>query len=263
VNIPSASADHLIFGWEKPRRGNWALTGFLLGSLAVHALGFYLFQIIYPPAVALLPPPGRVSLIAPNSGEGLLLLRWLEAEDPALASNTQLPAAGKSLTMPTIQHAPSYLARQSPLKKLPPVTSELAVPSAHPPGPVERAAPRTQPVTTIVPTVVRFSPELEKSGPVQSPNFKFNASGQTSAAQAAQFRIAVNEKGEVRYCFLQSSAGNPALDEQVRKYLALCRFPPSPDRSGQTADNLIWGMATVEWGNDIASAPALSPEIAP
>jgi hypothetical protein len=262
VNTPSASADHLIFGWEKPRRGNWALAGFLLGSLAVHALGFYLFQIVYPPAVALLPPPGRVSLIAPNSGEGLLLLRWLEAEDPALASNTQLPASGKSLTMPTIQHAPSYLARQSPLKRLPPATSELGVPSARPPGPVERTAPRTQPVTTIVPTVVRFSPELEKSGPAQSPDFKFKASGQTSP-QAAQFRIAVNEKGEVRYCFLQSSAGDPALDEQMRKYLALCRLLPGTDRKGQTAENLIWGMATVEWGNDIAAAPALRPEIAP
>lgn len=262
MNTPSASADHLIFGWEKPRRGKWTLAGFLLGSLALHALGFYLFQIIYPPAVALLPPPGRVSLIAPNSGEGLLLLRWLEAEDPALASNTQLPAGGKSLAMPTIQHAPSYLARQSPLKKLPPVTSELGVPSARPPGPIERTASRTQLVTTIVPTVVRFSPELEKGGPPQSPDFKFKTSGQTSP-QAAQFRIAVNEKGEVRYCFLQSSAGDPALDEQMRKYLALCRFPQGPDRNGPTADNLIWGMATVEWGNDIAAAPSRSPEIAP
>lgn len=262
MNTPPASADSLIFGWDRPGRGKWTLAGFLLGSLAVHALGFYLFQIVYPPAVALLPPPGRVSLIAPNSGEGLLLLRWLEAEDPALASNTQLPADGKSLTMPTIQHAPSYLARQSPLKPLPPINSEPGVPSARPPGPVERPAPRTRPVTAIVPTVVHFSAELEGRGQAQSPDFKFNASGSTSP-QAAEFRIAVNDEGAVRFCFLQSSAGDPALDEQVRKYLALCRFPPIANRNEQTANNLTWGMATVEWGNDIAAAPSPSPETAP
>src|SRR5205085_4709137 len=95
---PEASANDLIFRWSPPARGKWAIAGFLLASLAVHAVGFYLFQILYPPAVALLPPPGRVSLIAPNSDEGLLLLRWLDAEDPALASTTQAPVEGKSLT---------------------------------------------------------------------------------------------------------------------------------------------------------------------
>jgi hypothetical protein len=80
------AASDLVFGWEKPGSGKWTLTGFLFASLAVHAFGFYLFQIVYPPAVALLPPPGRVSLIAPNSDEERQLLRWIEAEDPALAS---------------------------------------------------------------------------------------------------------------------------------------------------------------------------------
>ena len=262
MNTPSTSADHLIFGWEKPGRGKWTIVGFLLGSLALHALGFYLFQIVYPPAVALLPPPGRVSLIAPNSGEGVLLLRWLEAEDPALASNTQLPADGKSLSMPTIQHAPSYLGRQSPLRKVPLASSELGVPSARPPAPVERATPRAQPVTKIVPTVVYFSSELEKMGPVQSPEFKFRASGHTSP-QAAQFWVAVNQDGEVRHCFLQSSAGDPALDEQMRHYLALCRFPALTNRSAPAANNLVWDRVTVEWGNDIAAAPSPSPGIAP
>ena len=51
-------------------------------------LCFYAFQIIYPPAVALLPPPGRVTMIAPNTHEERVLLQWLEAEDPAIASTT-------------------------------------------------------------------------------------------------------------------------------------------------------------------------------
>lgn len=257
MNPPAASADNLIFGWERPGRGKWTIGGFLLASLLLHALGFYIFQIVYPPAVALLPPPGRVSLIAPNTEEGRLLLRWLDAEDPALASTTQPPADGRSLVMPTIQHAPSYLTRQPPLKDLPPAPPELRIPSARPPAPVEQSANQIRAVTKIVPTVIRFSSEFETLGPALIPTLRFSASGHDSP-QAAQFRTGVNENGEVRHCFLQNSSGEAGLDEQARKYLALTRFsilhPPSP-----IVASLTWGTATIEWGNDLAPSSPPNP----
>jgi hypothetical protein len=256
VNTPQASANDLIFGWDPPARGKWTVAGFLFASLALHALGFYLFQILYPPAVALLPPPGRVSLIAPNSDEGLLLLRWLDAEDPALASTTQPPADGKSLSMPTIQHAPSYLGRQPPLIEVTRTPAELRVPSANPPAPVKRAAPRPPSPTTIAPTVVRFSAEFDKLGAVQSPDFKFQTPGHESP-QAAQFRIGVEGKGQLRFCFLEDSSGDATLDAQARAYLMLCRFS-STDRSSAPAA-FTWGTATIEWGNDIVSSSSLTP----
>ena len=261
MNTPITSADDLIFGWERPGHGKWTIAGFLFGSLAVHALGFYLFQIVYPPAVALLPPPARVSLIAPNSDEGRLLLGWLDAEDPALASTTQPPPDGKSLVMPTIQHAPSYLARQPALKDLPPAPAPIRIPSARPPAPVELPKTAVQTAPKISPTVVHFSPELATRGSAQLPELKFSASGLESP-QAAQFRIAVNGHGEVRYCFLQNSSGDAALDEQARKYLVLTRFsilhPPS-----SILASLTWGTATLEWGNDITpfSPPNPSPSL--
>jgi hypothetical protein len=254
MKTPAATADDLIFGWERPGHGKWTIAGFLFGSLAVHALGFYLFQIVYPPAVALLPPPGRVSLIAPNSDEGRLLLGWLNAEDPALASTTQPLPDGKSLVMPTIQHAPSYLTRQPALKELPPAPPTLRIPSARPPAPVEQAAKQVPAITKTAPTVIWFSPEFETLGPPQIPESKFSASG-SEAPQAAQFRIAVNKNGEVRHCFLQNSSGDVALDEQARNYLAVTRFAILHPQSSILAD-LIWGTATIEWGNDITpSAP--------
>jgi hypothetical protein len=82
----------LVFGWDHPRQQRRALIGFLTASIALHALCFYALQIIYPPTVALLPPPGRVTVIAPNTEQGRSLLRWVEAEDPALAS--KITAAG-------------------------------------------------------------------------------------------------------------------------------------------------------------------------
>jgi hypothetical protein len=260
MNIPNTTADDLIFGWDRPGRGKWTIAGFLFGSLVVHALGFYLFQIVYPPAVTLLPPPGRVSLIAPTSEEGRLLLGWVDAEDPALASTTQPLPGGKSLVMPTIQHAPSYLTRQPALKELPPAPAPLRIPSARPPAPVEPPTIRVEPAAKIVPTVVRFSPELEALGPAQVPELKFTASSQESP-QAARFRIAVNANGQIRHCFLQNSSGEAVLDEQARKYLALSRFSPTENRRSKVENDLVWGTATLEWGNDLtpSSPPNPSP----
>jgi hypothetical protein len=257
MNVPSATANDLVFRWERPGRGKWTLSGFLLGSLFLHALGFYVFQIVYPPAVALLPPPGRVSLISPDTDEGRQLLRWLEAEDPALASTTQPAPDAKALVLPTIQHAPSYLGRQPALKDLPPQPSALRIPSAHPPAPVEKPSAPVQFVMKPVPTVIRFSPELDSSIPPQPPELKFSASSR-EAPEATRFLIGVNEKGEVRYCFLQGSSGDAALDEQARKYLALTRFPAIRNSPATTA-SLTWGIATLEWGNDLAPPPSPSP----
>jgi hypothetical protein len=252
------TAGDLVFGWEKPGRGKWTLSGFLLCSLAVHALGFYLFQIVYPPAVALLPPPGRVSLIAPNSDEGRQLLRWIEAEDPALASTTLPAPDAKGLVMPTIQHAPSYLGRQPALKDLPPAPPAVRIPSAHPPAPVEKPVAATQLVTKPVATIIRFSPQFVSLISPQTPELKFTAVTREQP-EPAQFVIAVNDKGEVRHCFLKSSSGDAALDEQARKYIAASRVPAVRNSPNPVPDSLSWGDATVEWGNDIAtltSSPA-------
>ena len=254
----NATANDLIFGWEKPGRGKWTLSGFILGSFVLHAFGFYLFQIVYPPAVSLLPPPGRVSLIAPDTDEGRQLLRWLEAEDPALASTTQLAPDAKALVLPTIQHAPSYLGRQPTLKELPPAPPALRIPSARPPAPVEKPSTTAAIVTKPVPTAIRFSPELDSLITPQTPEVKFNASTR-EAPEPARFLIAVNEKGEVRHCFLQSSSGDPALDEQARKLLALTRFPAIRNSPSSTVPSLTWGAATLEWGNDVTLPPSPIP----
>jgi hypothetical protein len=260
VSAPLASESDLglVFVWDQPRHRRLAVTGFVVASVVLHALCFYIFQIIYPPAVALLPPPGRVTVIAPNTEEGRVLLRWLEAEDPALASTTQPPADGKLLAMPTIQHAPSYLTRQPALKDIPPFPPDPAVPSAQPPAPVEPPHASIQSVAKIAPTIVRLSPELETLGALQPPEMKFATSGHESP-QVAQFHVAVNETGAIRYCFVAKSSGDAALDEQARRYLALCRFPPIRNSRSEISNGFVWGTATIEWGNDIV-APSSAPE---
>ena len=258
MNASTSTGNELVFGWERPGRGKWTLGGFLFLSLVAHAFGFYLFQIVYPPAVTLLPPPGRVSLIAPDSDEARQILRWIEAEDPALTSTTQLSPDAKALTLPTIQHAPSYLGRQPALKDLPPPPPALRIPSAHPPGPVEKTSSSSQLMTRTALSAIRFSPELESLIPAQLPELKFAASGRESP-DAARFLVAVNRKGEVRHCFLQASSGDAALDEQARKYLAIARFPALRDPKSERQEELVWGTATIEWGNDINAAAPSAP----
>ncbi|MEP7015258.1 MAG: hypothetical protein ABI925_07445 [Verrucomicrobiota bacterium] len=252
---PSATAP-LLFHWERPRPRRRAIVLFILGSLIAHALCFYVFQIVYPPTVALLPPPARVSLITADSEEGRSLLRWIEAEDPALAFATHRPPEARLRALPKLTHVPSYLTKEPILKQAPPPQVDLRPPSSNPSGPVPIVRRSAMPATGPIPTTVSFSNELETLGAPTLPTPKFAASNNTEAAQNVRFRVAVNSAGVVRYCFPLDAAGDPALDEQARNYLVLCRFPA---RAGEKEDeSLVWGTALVEWGNDVARPPAPS-----
>ena len=105
---------------------------------------------------------------------------------------------------------------------------------------------------------MRFS-ELEAASAVQIPEMKFSASSHETP-QTAQFRVAVSEKGDIRYCFLENSSGDAALDEQAREYLTLSRLPAIRNPQSAIRNGLVWGMATIEWGNDIVAPPRAATE---
>ncbi|MDQ6911820.1 MAG: hypothetical protein M3128_02980 [Verrucomicrobiota bacterium] len=234
-----------IFDWSTPRSRKFSLISFIAASAALHAFCFYIFQIIYPPTVALTPPPGRISLITGDTDDGRVLLQWIEAEDPALSSYTQRPNESGNLALPKVEHVPSYLNSTPVLHDLPPNDADLRVPSANPPAPVPIAYATPALTTVVTPTSIRFSEEISARGPGQIPSLQFKSSSK-DAPQAAQFRIALGRFGNVRYCFLQNSSGDAALDEQARHQLLLSRFP--------TGDaDLIWGTATFDWGNDLTA----------
>ncbi len=234
-----------IFDWSTPRSRKFSLISFIAASAALHAFCFYIFQVIYPPTVALTPPPGRISLITGDTDEGRVLLQWMEAEDPALSSYTQRPNESGNLTLPKVEHVPSYLNSQPVLRDLPPNESDLSVPSANPPAPVPIANATPALSTIVTPTSVRFSEEISARGAAQIPPMPFKSSSK-DAPQVAQFRIAIGGSGDVRFCFLQNSSGDAALDEQARHQLLLTRFSPNES-------DLTWGTATFDWGNDLAA----------
>jgi hypothetical protein len=257
----STAADPLLlFNWEGPRPRRRAIVAFLGASVLLHAFCFYLFQIVYAPGVVLLPPPARVSLITADSEEGRTLLRWVDAEDPALASATQrLPEAKPGL--PKVQHIPSYVATEPKLKHAPPLLLETRAPSSQPPGPAPILHRPFHMEFGSMPTRISFSEELKGSGAPSVPPLHFTASTAESP-QAIRFRIGLSRQGDVRYCFPLNSSGDPALDEQARQRLEIVRLPPSSAGDSGDAQSLVWGIATVEWGNDVTrprSRPSSTP----
>jgi hypothetical protein len=252
----------LLFNWEPPRQRIGAITAFLVASLIAHAVCFYIFQIVYPPTVALLPAPTRISLIAPDSEEGRTLLRWIEAEDPALAFATQRPPEARLHALPKVRHLPFYLAREPALKELPPMITNLRAPSSQPPGAVPILHPPALSTVGTVKTSVSFSNELDALGSPSLPQPNFSASNNESP-ENVRFRIAVDDGGEIRYCFLLNPSGDAALDEQARHYLISCRFPGKSSSTKTAAASatptsdkddapLTWGVATIEWGSDVS-----------
>lgn len=257
----AAGSSPLLFDWEAPHRRARAIALFIVASLLLHVLCFYIFQIVYPQTVVLLPPPARVSVITNTSEDGRALLRWIEAEDPALASTTQRPPDSKSRALPKVEHVASYMNRQPPLKALPTPVVDLRPPSALPPRPVPTPASPPAPAVGTVATMVAFSEEIERLGGPKIAQKKF-ASSTAEQPDSVRFRVAINWRGEVQFSFQLNSSGDAALDEQARAYVALARFP---ERSTSVDDDsLVWGVATVNWGNDIArpstnAAPTPTP----
>src|SRR6058998_1561877 len=145
ASLPGFAAEPLLFSWQSPRRRKIAIIAFLALSLVGHAFCFYIFQIVYPPMIALLPPPARVTLITSASDEGRTLLRWIDAEDPALAFTTHRPPEARLRALPKVEHVPPYLAVEPTLKGLPPAEVDLRIPRSLPPGAVRFARQKTAP----------------------------------------------------------------------------------------------------------------------
>ena len=259
TNLSSELAtESLLFNWDSPRTRKLAILAFLALSLVAHAVCFYIFQVVYPLTVTLLPPPARVALITPASEEGRTLLRWIDAEDPAVAFTTHPPPEARLRALPKVEHVPSYRAMEPTLKKLPPLEVDSGAPESQPPDAVPFVRQKSAPAAGPIATSISFSSDLDAFGVATLPALRFVASnGETP--EAIRFRVAVSKLGEIRYCFPINSSGDPGLDEQVRLYLTRCRFSRSDLAGGKPDGSLTWGIATIEWGSDIARPQARQP----
>src|SRR6266481_8935922 len=237
----------LLFSWDSPRQQKAVFAIFVVMSLVGHAFCFYVFQIAYPTPVALLPPPAGVTFIVPDSEQGRTLLRWIDAEDPALAFTTHAPPQTKIDAVSKAEHLPSYFALDPPLKKILAFTPDLRIPSSRPPGAVPTLPRKTVSAGATGRTYISFSKELKQFGIASIPQARFAASHEETP-ETLRFRIAVSDLGEIRYCFPVNSSGDPALDEQARLQIIRTRFLQNRQTGTKPGSSLVWGMATIQWG---------------
>lgn len=219
----------------------------VLGSLFAHAATFFLFQVVYPQRVTILQPAPHVSLITPSSPENIALLRWVEAEDPALiARDNSVPPPG----LAQVEYRPSYMTPRTapagaPVERVkdvafPPAMDRIEVAAAEA-GP---AAVSPMPsVTTVQFAGALAGRSLTKNPPLPAPRLALEP------VKSTVLLIGVDAQGEIRFPVLQEPCGNPDLDNLAIQHLSRVNFAPADEA-------IIWGHVTFAWGADAYSEAA-------
>lgn len=244
----SKSEPDLTFHWPAEKGFPFVLFFCVLGSVIAHGATFVLFQVVYPERVTIPHPAPRVSLLTPSSPENIALLRWIEAEDPALIAR-ESPVRPPGLV--EIRYQPSFAElRTEPLGApeeapnqvpFPPALDRLALRDATlQPTPVPPLAPQ--------PTLVRFSSALASRSLARNPAIEFPGHA-AAPARPSHFLVGVDADGMIRYQFLQESSGDSNLDGLAAAHLERVQF---------TAHDapVTWGYATVIWSRDAYASEA-------
>jgi hypothetical protein len=228
----------------------WTLLGFILLSACVHAFGFYIFQTIYPPAGPVPPPPIEVGLLTPGTPEADAVLRWIDAEDPALAAEPRKAPVPGLMSLP---YNPSYATVHAQPAMASPAAEALPYPSgASGLDLVEMAAAHAMaspPPPAPAATALSFSGGIKDGAEETLPSLDGLHEADLGALQPARFLMGVSDEGEVRYVFLQESSGDKSLDADASRVLEKVRFHPR-------GEALTWGFATFYWGSGVYAPPA-------
>jgi hypothetical protein len=237
----------LLFPPEKRRALSVILPGFLALSVIGHASAFFIFQVVYPQRVTIPMPAPQVTLVDDSTAEGRALLRWVEAEDPALVANAALVLPEQ---LAQVKYRPSFQTVRTAPRGAPEPPDTVQFPPARPPLEIIRSGSR-QAVPPRAPLPLQAT-RLAFSGGLaeRKVTAEYPLLLQKKAAEPLQpptFMIGVNERGEVRHVLLQGSSGASeqarAADSEAAAHLRRLSFSPAEVP-------LEWGMATVQWGDD-------------
>jgi len=224
----------------------------VFGSLLAHAGTFFLFQVVYPQRVTIPQPAPHVSLLTPSSPENIALLRWIEAEDPALIANDN-PVAPPGLAQ--VRYRPSFTTpRTEPLGAPEEKTSAVRFPPAVDhllPTPISLAPGPLPASVQVSVTTVSFTDGLGTRSLVKTPALN-PAYRSTAPAEPTTLLIGVDSQGAVRFALTQHSSGDPSLDEVALAHLHNVTFAAAEAP-------MAWGFATFTWGADAYASVPTAP----
>lgn len=250
MSTPPSEPD-LTFQWPAEKGFPYVLFLCVLGSLCAHVATFFLFQVVYPQRVTIPQPAPYVSLLTPSTPENVALLRWIEAEDPALiSSDNTVPPPG----LAEVRYRPSFADPRTaplgaPVEKstetlFPPAVDRLLpVETAAPPAVVDRQAASATVLRMGGPLAGRT---LAQNPPLESPRLA------TAPMSPTVCLVGVSGEGEIRYQVIQQSSGDTKIDDLALAHLHRIRFAPA-------GEPLTWAHVTFAWGAD-AYAEAVPPD---
>jgi hypothetical protein len=250
----SVQAPQTTFIWPARRKSSWRLAGLIFAMLFLHSATFFLFQAATP---VINPPPRTappVQMLSATGHDGTSLpeneslLRWIDAEDPALVAripnvdlqtHVEVPFRPSFATMRT---PPLSLPAEVPTVQFPPARDALSL--------IMSGMPSRETAQTPLPpcaTEVLFPGRLGERV-LQPPTFKPRARV-AQLLQTSHFVMGISPEGETRFVFPQTeeTGSVAALDKEAAAFLATVRFKPEPGTP------MVWATAQVRWGDDIVA----------
>jgi hypothetical protein len=228
------------------------MAGLIFAMLFLHSAAFFLFQAATPvinPPPRTAPPIQMLTATGPDglpSAENESLLRWIDAEDPALVARVPNVPLQTRVEVPfrpsfaTMRTPPLSLPAEAPTVQFPPARDALSLIMSGMPARESAQAPLAPRRTEVV-----FSEKLTERM-LQPPAFKPQARV-AQLVQVSRFVMGVNADGETRFVFPQTEETGtvPALDQEAAAFLSTVRFKPQPGTP------MLWTTAQVRWGDDI------------
>ncbi|MFZ4598028.1 MAG: energy transducer TonB [Terrimicrobiaceae bacterium] len=236
-----SAGTRLIFDWPGRHNLQLVLPLTIILAVAVHLGIFFVFSIVYPGNVGEGPNQATVYFPLSGSADAERLQALLAIADPAIFA----PGRGSAdADTPAVTYLPSYAGTEVPPEPLP--TRQLPSPSFREPlGAVEIPKPQPMHPTPQPASGTRLVVSQSLAGRAYElpAGAAFVTSGRLPA-ESARFLVSVNPDGAIANIFLQSSSGNPDLDESAARQLARMSFRPA---GGET----VWGDIFFVWGDDV------------
>lgn len=240
--------DATIFDWSGAHRSSWLLALFIFLSLFAHSAAFF-FVHISSPERQLIPKTAQpVQLLTRFGADGApspeneAMLRWIEAEDPAVVARiTQVEPAG----LLDVPYRPSFAVFRTQPRDIPAEPTVIQYPPARdsmsyildtdrkPPAQLPDA-PETS--TTIVfhgAFAARASSEIRVKPTITS----------SQSLRTVELLAGVTSAGEVPFCYVQTGSGSAEMDSEAVRMVSAVRLAPG-------GSQISWGTVVVRWGSD-------------
>lgn len=233
----------LIFSWRKPPTTIAVLGSFLVLSTLIHAMGFYVFHVVYQPAVSLPPLSSHITIVDPASPAAGPFLAWLDSEDPALTFLPDPVAPDLPALSPRYQSSISLFdaERLSPLGPLVEKNDEAVI-ARLVPQPIISQPPGNAGATKLEGNQSPRSSIANVRFDVLTPSATVAFPVQETTAAPAEFMLGIDRSGNVMYLLAERTTGSDPVDKELSTRLRAIVFPADDSRP-----EIFWERARVSW----------------